>query len=219
MSDAVNQVPAGAKIEPVQVIESWGLDYHLGCAVALIARVKRAERTYTRDELQQARAHLDRAWEQMQQLEQRQESRRSTNSSLLSSFEKVAAAFEAIPRAVRGAFRFGPYYTYGRADEVRLRLEERYQGEKWTIVSEEAKYFVQRVSVPAPEVTPEQAAGAQPPWAERPVHNVFGPYRTLEIAEAVALTLLNVRGANYESVKIGPNCFVREYLKETTAKS
>lgn len=228
MSDAVNQT-TNTKIEPVQVIESWGLDYHLGCAVALIARVKRAERTYTRDELQQARAHLDRAWEQMQQLEQRQEARRKGDDAgpgygPQGTFEKVAAAFEKLATADREPNRYGPYASSATAEVVRRHREKTCPGEKYVTITEGTCFFVERVPRPTTLAWAEVPTSAEPtspqtPPTERPVNNVYGPYRTLEIAESVARTLGCVRDADFKAVKIGPNCFVREYLKEATAKS
>ena len=60
MADLINQPPhyAFSAIEPIDVIEAWGLGFHLGCAVKYIARAGRKGEMVV--DLQKARWFLDR---------------------------------------------------------------------------------------------------------------------------------------------------------------
>ena len=59
-SDAINHPPhyTATAVEPIDVIEAWGLGFHLGCAVKYIARCELKGRPI--EDLEKARWYLDR---------------------------------------------------------------------------------------------------------------------------------------------------------------
>lgn len=65
--DLINHPPhyANLKPEPIDIIESWALGYHLGCAVKYIARAGKKEGAPAVQDLAKASWHLNREIERL----------------------------------------------------------------------------------------------------------------------------------------------------------
>lgn len=74
MTDMINRPPhyASLKPEPIDVIESWQLGYHLGCAVKYIARAGKKEGAPIIQDLQKAAWYLNREIERLKIAEVKQ---------------------------------------------------------------------------------------------------------------------------------------------------